>query len=1007
MVRGTGRKSGLLFIPLLSILLLASLSAGVYIALNKKWMDSLIQSVETQRRQNLIQILTIARNTVEPVLVRLRLGEIDVREATERIRPMIRNMTYVDQYGSNYVVMSRYDGITLALPFETAKEMTNEWDLRDANGVYIVRELVKAAQTNPFGSFVKYLYYLPGVYEVQEKTSFVIGLPEIDSFLATGMYMQKPTMEQRRILETFRISSLWLLAAVFVPAVASILIILYRNGLLLAEIGIRKEAEDKYRSIFENSAEGIFQASREGRFLSVNPALARMTGYGSCRQMIDDVKDIADRYWDPGDRKPYLQAIRTAGSVRDYLVKLRRRDGTAIWASVNAHAVKDAAGNELYSEGTIQDVTERRRAEEALRENEERLRAITQKMPGVVFQFHVGADGIITVRYASERMAELFGLQSPLKELFPAFAAHVHEEDRDGFLASVRGAVEGFSTWDYEGRFVKPSGDRIWFHALSIPVHHPDGIVFNGILLDVTESRLATEASRYNEDRFAKVFQSVPEFIAITRLSDGRIIEVNKGYEDIIGWKREESVGRTSVEMGIWADPEDRRLMVEDLAADRDIIDREFRFLRRDGARRIGVYSARPIQVDGEACLIFVMQDVTERRTEEGEKAKLQEQLQQSQKMESVGRLAGGVAHDFNNMLGVILGHAELALEQVDASSAFRGSLEEILKAARRSADLTRQLLTFARRQAVKPRVLDLNGTIHGMSKMLRRLIGEDIDLTWQPGKDLWPVRIDPAQLDQVLANLCVNSRDAISGIGRIALETRNITVDGKSSSDPAGIAAGDYVLLSVSDDGSGMTKEVLGHLFEPFFTTKGVGKGTGLGLATTYGIVKQNAGFIKAQSEPGHGTTFRIYLPRITGEAEPAMAPETGTIWRGAGETILLVEDEQAILAMVKAMLRRMGCTVIAVTTPAEAIRQVTAHPGGIRLLITDVIMPEMNGRELADRIGAIAPGLRCLFMSGYTADVIAHQGILEEGVRFIQKPFSYRDLADKVKEALKPATA
>ncbi len=399
--------------------------------------------------------------------------------------------------------------------------------------------------------------------------------------------------------------------------------------------------------------------------------------------------------------------------------------------------------------------------------------------------------------------------------------------------------------------------------------------------------------------------------------------------------------------------------------------------------------------------------DVTNRKRAEEEKFKLESQLRQSQKMESVGRLAGGVAHDFNNMLGVIIGYTELAMDTVAPGDPLRNSLQEILKASRRSADITRQLLAFARKQTIAPKVFDLNETIEGMLKMIRRFIGENIDLVWLPGADVWPVRMDPSQLDQIFANLCVNARDAITDVGKVTIETSNATFDESYYTDHVGFVPGDYVLLAVSDDGSGMTSETIDNLFEPFFTTKDVGKGTGLGLATVYGIVKQNNGFINVYSEPEKGTTFKIYLPRHETEMEEIRRNDLCEPDARGSETILLVEDEQAILSMTTIMLERLGYTVLGASIPSEAIRLVSEHSGEIHLLLTDVVMPEMNGRDLARNLQFLNPILKSLFMSGYTANVIAHHGVLDEGVCFIQKPFSRQDLALKVRGVLDKDTA
>jgi CheY-like chemotaxis protein len=374
----------------------------------------------------------------------------------------------------------------------------------------------------------------------------------------------------------------------------------------------------------------------------------------------------------------------------------------------------------------------------------------------------------------------------------------------------------------------------------------------------------------------------------------------------------------------------------------------------------------------------------------------------QAQKMEAVGRLAGGVAHDFNNMLGVIIGHTELAMERLDPSHELFADLQEILKAAECSTDLTRQLLAFARKQTISPRVLDLNETIEGMLKILCRLIGEDIDLSWLPGAGVWPVKMDPSQIDQILANLCVNARDAITGVGKVTIETHTITFDEVYCADHPGFVPGEYVLLAVSDDGCGIDKETLDKLFEPFFTTKSIGKGTGLGLSTVYGIVNQNNGFINVYSEPGLGTTFKIYLPRHTAKADQMPKERQDAPTARGHETILLVEDESVMLKMGRLILERLGYQVLAASTPGEAVRVAKEHAGEIHLLITDVVMPEMNGRDLAKTLIALYPGLKHLFMSGYTGNIIVHHGVLDEGKNFIQKPFSIQALAAKVREVL-----
>jgi len=433
----------------------------------------------------------------------------------------------------------------------------------------------------------------------------------------------------------------------------------------------------------------------------------------------------------------------------------------------------------------------------------------------------------------------------------------------------------------------------------------------------------------------------------------------------------------------------------------------EAEMLHRDGSPVVVEIHGRVIFDDEWRPVILqgTTRDVTERRRMERERASLQQQLLQAQRLESVGRLAGGVAHDFNNMLQSILGNTEMALDRCEGEGELRERLREIESAAQHAARLTGQLLAFARRQSSRPEVLDLNGCVAETLGMLNRLMGEDIDLLWVPEDDLWPVRIDPSQVDQILANLCVNARDAIQGNGKVTIETANASFDEDYCRRNPEFDAGDYVMLAVSDDGIGMDTDVMASIFEPFFTTKEAEKGTGLGLATVYGIVKQNEGFINVYSEPGEGSTFKVYLSRHTGAGEAPSAKRGGRDRRVAdskGETILLVEDEPAILRVARSILEGLGYEALTASTPQEALELAENLSGRIDLLVTDVVLPGMNGRDLAAELRKRGAGLKVLYMSGYTANVIMHKGILEDGVHFVQKPFSMERLALRVREAL-----
>ena len=516
----------------------------------------------------------------------------------------------------------------------------------------------------------------------------------------------------------------------------------------------------------------------------------------------------------------------------------------------------------------------------------------------------------------------------------------------------------------------------------------------------LAERRLAEEKLR----KLSLAVEQSPVSITITD-QNGMIEYVNPAYSKITGYTADDAVGKSLQGLGTDTSDADEYQRLRETIAEGGTWQGEFCNTKKDGELFWESTCVAPVYDDKGTInhFVAVTEDVTERKRAGEEKAKLEQQLQQAQKMESIGRLAGGVAHDFNNMLTVILGHANLALMEIDPTLPLHTNIEEIRHAAERSSTLTRQLLAFARKQTIAPKILDLNEAVAGAIQMLQRLIGEDVQLSWQPGADLWPVKVDPSQIDQILANLCVNARDAITDVGKITIETENRSFDNDYCAVHLDTWPGDYVRLAVSDNGAGMDKETLQQIFEPFFTTKVVGEGTGLGLATVYGIVKQNKGFINVYSEPGTGTTFTIYIPRQEGNIGPARTEVlAGPAPRGQ-ETILLVEDELSILRITTIMLENLGYSVMKANSAKEAIQLVTERSTGeIHLLMTDVVMPEMNGRDLAEKLLLICPRLRTLFMSGYTSNAIAHHGVLDEGVNFIQKPFTLQDLATKVREAL-----
>ncbi len=705
------------------------------------------------------------------------------------------------------------------------------------------------------------------------------------------------------------------------------------------------------------------------------------------------------------------------------------------------------------------DITERKRAEEALRESERRYRELVTNANSVILR--MDSEGRIT--FFNEFAQQLFGYTE--EEVLGRNVVGTIVPETDSAGRDLRSMILDIARHpslyaQNENENMRRDGNRVWISWTNTPVFTPQGDVCEILCIgnDITARKQAEDTLRERERRAAL------QKTLITDLALGQLFAESDASSALQGVVEGLSAALGVARASVWILTEDgselrclslyeadlkvhsrgavlktrdfpryfEALMSENrIYAEDALNDPRTRELREYYLKTLGITSMldagvylqgnlagvvsaehtgakRKWHPDEESFISSVAAIVaqillnTERKQMEEEKQKLQSQLSQAQKMESVGRLAGGVAHDFNNMLGVILGHTEMALEKVPAEEPLHAALEEVWKAAQRSADLTRQLLAFARRQTVAPKVLDLNETVEGMLKLLRRLIGEDIDLLWKPGHEVWPVRMDPAQLDQILANLCVNARDAIEGVGTVTIETGRASFDEGDCIHHPGFLPGEYALLAVRDDGRGMDAETVSHIFEPFFTTKEMGKGTGLGLATVYGSVRQNNGFVSVYSEPGHGTTFKIFLPHHAAEAvTETEESKPQEVVRGS-ETILLVEDEPAILRMTKMVLERLGYTVLDASTPSEAIRLTRMHSGLIDLLMTDVIMPEMNGRELADRLLSLHPNMRRLFMSGYTDDIIAHHGVLDQGVHFIQKPFSTRDLAAHLRRAL-----
>lgn len=704
----------------------------------------------------------------------------------------------------------------------------------------------------------------------------------------------------------------------------------------------------------------------------------------------------------PDDRARLLTE-RNRGLDRDGRFDVEHRivrpDGSVRYVHERGEKYTRADGRPIVA-GIVQDITERREAEEKLRRSEALLRIAsrTSRMGGWSLELPSArlhwSDEVCAMHGAPP------GTRPMLHEAFEYYAP----EWRQAFAeAAIRCMREGVP-FDLEAELITSEGRRLWVRSIGEAERDADGIIrrVQGAIQDISSRKRAELKAWGVAARLQGLLDHSPLYISEFDL-EGRYLLASRTVAQLLGREPGEIVGRTMHEL-IPPNIADQSLgYAEIIRRDRVplVVKEQFRI---DGAERCFSTVLFPL-VDGAGAVTSIgaiTRDVTEQEQSAREREKLETQLRQSQKMEAVGRLAGGVAHDFNNMLGVILGYAELALDDLGESDPIRAHLREIMEAGRHSANLTRQLLAFARRQTVAPQRLNLNHSIANSLKLLGRLIGEDIELVWNPGEVMWPVRMDPAQLDQILANLAVNARDAIAGVGRITIETSNLELTPDAARTHPGLQPGAYALIRFSDTGVGMDAETREQIFEPFFTTKETGKGTGLGLATVYGILKQNQGFVYVESEPGEGATFKIYLPHHLSDEEIVDAvAESGEPVHGRG-TILLVEDEAPLMRLTSRLLEQLGYDVISANSPEEALRLSSEFNRPIDLLLSDVVMPNMSGRDLWEVLLKRRPGLKCLFMSGYTADIIAEHGVLHEGITFLQKPFTRKALAEKLREAM-----
>lgn len=744
----------------------------------------------------------------------------------------------------------------------------------------------------------------------------------------------------------------------------------------------------------DQSPASVFITDQRGTIQYVNRKFTEITGYAAS-EAIGQTPRMLKSGLTPPEYYRALWSTILAGSTWHAEIQNRRKGGQLYWDAVTISPIRDARGTITRFLAVQEDITSRKEAEQALREREERLTQITESIKEVFFVMEAQYRETL---YISPSYEQAWGATCrSLYERPFSFLDPVPVEDRERVMAYIARVQQGEDAGEVEYRVVRPDGDVRWMLTHASPVRNEAGEVYriSGAALDITQRKRAEDALRESEQRARTLFETV-NLIVLGLDASGDVDYVNPFLLKTMGYAAEEVLGKRWFEFL----PPAQRPGMQGVFS--ELLERDFHphyenpIVTKTGEQRMVAWNntvlrdpqGRPIGT------LSIGEDITERN-------QLETQLRQAQKMEAIGRLAGGVAHDFNNVLTAIFGYADLVMEDLPADSTSREDLEEVRKAAQRASTLTKQLLAFSRQQVLAPAVLSLNELVEDIDKMLRRLIGEDVELSLKLTESVGNVRADPGQIQQVLMNLVVNARDAMPTGGRLLIETANADLTEEYAEQHRPVIPGTYVMLAVTDTGTGMTPEIVGRIFEPFFTTKEKGKGTGLGLSTVYGIVKQSNGYIWVYSEPGRGTTFKVYLPRVDAPAD-ARGPARVAGSLAGNETVLLAEDDESLRRLVKGLLEKLGYRVLEAENAAHALALAESHDGPIHLLVSDVVMPGASGRELARRLAESRAETKVLYMSGYTDDAIVHHGMLEPGLNFLQKPFTPAALARKVREVL-----
>jgi two-component system cell cycle sensor histidine kinase/response regulator CckA len=751
-----------------------------------------------------------------------------------------------------------------------------------------------------------------------------------------------------------------------------------------AEEELRKSEERFNKAFCSNPLAISISTQAEGRYLDVNDAFLQILGY----KRGDVIGHTASKlsFWaQPSQRMEMLELLGKNGRVTEFRTQYKTSTGDHRETEVSAELI------ELEGQPCVlaitRDITERMRSEKSLREYERVVEGLMDMIVVVDRDYRYIIANRSFLNYRDMEREQVIGHRVDEvveKEIFESVVKEKMDECFGGKVVQ------------YELKYDYPNlGERAVF-ASYFPIAGPTGIErIACVLRDITEHKRAEEKLRKSEERFSKAFRQSPLAITISTEADGLYLDANESFLKMTGHTREDVVGHTTSEMSFWALPSLRADLLRQLREGGSVTDRPMQFNSATAEIREAELSWEKIEIEGQPCLLAFMRDITETR-------RLEAQFLQAQKMEAVGRLAGGVAHDFNNMLSVIIGYSDLSMDLVEPESTLKRYLVQVKKASERAAALTRQLLAFSRQQIIFPRSLNLNDVVNNVSTMLLRMVGESISVSFQPTIPIGSIKADPGQIEQILMNLVVNARDAMPRGGKIIIETADAKLDDHYVSEHPGSQTGSHVVLAVRDTGCGMDDSTKSKIFEPFFTTKNIGQGTGLGLSTVYGIVTQSKGSISVDSEVGKGTTFKIYFPRIAAKAEELMQTQEIDDVISGSETILLVEDDESVRKVTASLLSSAGYRVIEANNAEKALEVMTASGPQIDLMLTDLIMFGQSGFDLFEQAKIIRPDLRTLFMSGYTGDLAILRGDFISERAFLSKPFTRLSLLKKVHSVL-----